>query len=358
MSKEKKVKDARELKEFRRRTKLVKELEAELTGREYSSRPIRWGKVVPRVLVMPNGSKVPKAKSRSDLLLDRAVLQQLAKKLASGGTFALTAKPGRPVPNRTQKQLHKTKRFGVATTLARHARGRLSKITDLGLAGDPVRNAWKVHTPNWDHVSDVIKAVAYGAAIPDRRRFTFTLNLSPDIQVKALRSKGFAKFMQDRIARELRKVFPGKQVGFVFVVEGAYDVQGVEELIPFHLHGAIEVPDYVLDGEIIEFTSHEGTVAEALRVAGGKFAGKARARQVKLDPMYNVVGWFSYLAKARFITARALRSARQMARIPLPPAEGIVAATSKLRAAGQRWFNEARATEVRFAVRAKKRLPR
>lgn len=353
MPKRKKMKGARELREARRRAKLVKEVEASLAGREYLSRPVRWGKAVPPMLVVRNGSKVSKTKSRSDLLLDRAILQQLGKKLASGGVFALTSKPSRPVPKRSLGLLHRAKRFSIAMTLARHARGRLSKLMDL--AGDPVRNGWAAYVPNWTHVSDVIKAVAYGAAIPDQNRHAFTLNLAPGIQTKALRSKGFAKFMQDRIARELRRAFPDRHIGFVFVVEGAYDIQGVQELIPFHLHGAIEVPDYYLEGGRIDFMSHEGDVAEALRAAGGHMPPELRPRQVMLKRTYNVVGWFSYLAKARFVTIHALRSARKMGRIPSPRSEGIVAATAKLRAAGQQWFNEVRKDETQFRVRSVRR---
>ena len=347
-------KNARELRESRRRKKLVKELEETLGARHYFSEPVRWGKRVPPMLVIGPRSNLSKPKARSSPLLDRAILQQLTRKLQYGGVFALSAKPPRPVRHRDRDKLHKFKRFKVAITFARHARERLSRLTDL--AGDPMTNGWAASVLNWTHVTDVIKAAAYGAAIPDHSRYAFNLNLSPEIQDKALRSpRGFAKFMQDRIGRELRKAFPGRPVGFVFVVEGAYDIQGVEELIPFHIHGAIEVPDVQLDGERVELMSHEDDVAEALKKAGGKFPEEEGARQAKMEPIYNLIGWFAYLAKARFVTTHALNSARKMARIPMPASEGVLAATAALRSAGHRWFNDAKTNETQFSVATMKR---
>jgi hypothetical protein len=218
-----------------------------------------------------------------------------------------------------------------------------------------MEDGWAVHLPNWAHVSEVIKAAAYGASIPDRNRYAFTLHMTPEVIERALRSKGFAKYMQGRVQRALRKAFPDRKPGFVLVLEATYDLQGVTELITFHLHGAIEVPDVIMDGEVIDVMSHLGDIEEALREAGGSTSPEKRARQVHVTRAYNVIGWFAYLAKSRLTTHHALKSARKMERIKTPKSEGIVAATNPLKAAGQRWFDDARTKETYFAVTSNKR---
>jgi hypothetical protein len=183
--------------------------------------------------------------------------------------------------------------------------------------------------------------MAYGMAIPEERRFAFTLKLSDEVIVMALKSsRGFAGFMQDRIARFLRNGVPyGGRVDFTFVVEawGKWERP--------HLQGGIELPHPFADEDDVFSLRDDRTelIREALIEAGGR---TRKSTQLNAKPMYEAAGWFGYLGKRRLVTARTLKRMRKSFGIaPLTKTETLVAATQSLRQAGKRWFENAKATE-------------
>jgi hypothetical protein len=197
-------------------------------------------------------------------------------------------------------------------------------------------------------------------AIPAHQRYAFTLKVSPAIQQRAMASPlGIAKYLQARIAAVFRNTFEGMaSPEFVMALEWVFDQQGVTELIALHVHGVVKVPDHVIPGAGPGMWNLD-KVEEALREAGGVFVGRARARQLDTRYARNPIGWTAYILKNRLATYAALKSGRRMSGLPAhPDSEGIVAATAKLRAEGQRWYEQARRTEEMFPVGpSRKRKP-
>jgi len=196
--------------------------------------------------------------------------------------------------------------------------------------------------PNWDHVSSVIKRMAYGSAIPATLRHTINLRLSDQVVLDALKSKkGFAGYMQDRIARCLRHEFGPRHPipDFVIGLEGAHGLD------PFHIHGAIAMEPGRIYFDRQQPVGPDGErIRAALLKAGGEWPG--RARQLLLEECYDVTGWFSYIGKYRLVTARALLTARKRLGISaLGQEESLVGATLALRRAGKRWYTAALASE-------------
>jgi hypothetical protein len=325
----------------------VRQTEQTLSLRAYAARKYR-GTILSR-------SKVSNPGSRADVLLEREILQQLTKKLKKGGAFTLSSAPPRPVVKRgtTSKGLKKRiskRQRGFVKDIAWDAKRYISATTDL--AGDPV--AWAVHLSNWDHVSDVIKCAAYGAAMVPATRHAFSLRLSDDVIHRALRSKkGFVGYMQAQIAESLKARLPyHPSVPFVIALEGAYFQDAVVSE-PFHIHGAIEVPPY--PSEVIPGDGPPDLIRAALKSAGGKRA--TSARQLDIRPMYAPIGWFTYIAKYRLSALNALAAARKELGIPARgTAESAVGATQSVRRAGKAWFKTARSSgEVFWVVSPRKR---
>jgi hypothetical protein len=284
------------------------------------------------------------------MLLDRAILQQIVKKMRRGGLFALTAKAPRPVVKKgtntkgTRKRISKRQR-GYLRDSSREAKRYITHGTDS--SGKQVT---RIYLPNWDHVSDVTKAVCYGEAMNKTTRYAFTLRLSEKVWETALRSsRGFVPYMQSEIARHLKQALPNYHpVQFVIVLEAAYFQQSILSE-PFHLHGAIEIPP-----EPDEWTVGciEDSVEAALRSAGGQLPPKRRARQLHIRRMYRPLGWFAYLSKFRLVTLEALAVGRKQLGIPEHARqEAVVGATTGIRRAGKAWFSTARSTEQVFKAK-------
>lgn len=295
-------------------------------------------------------SKVSSTSSRSDMLLDRAILQEIVKKMRRGGLFALTAQPHRPVVQRgtntkgARKRIS-TRQRGYLKDSSREAKRHITPGTDP--SGKQVT---RIYLPNWDHVSDVIKAVCYGEAMDKGTRHAFTLRLTQEVREAALRSsRGFVPYMQSEIARHLKRALPAYHpIQFVIVLEAAYFQQAIVSE-PFHLHGAIEIPpepDRLILGSIRD------SVEEALWAAGGRLPPKRKARQLLIKRMYRPLGWFAYLSKFRLVTLEALGVARKQLGVPdHSHQEKVVAATTGVRRAGKAWFSAARTMERVFRAK-------
>ncbi|MDP3745615.1 MAG: hypothetical protein Q8Q88_01065 [Phenylobacterium sp.] len=264
-------------------------------------------------------SKVSNPRTRSDLLDDREILKRINGSIRKRNSVALTAGPTRVV-----------KEEATPSPINPEDDSSTGKVE-------------KVHVRHWDHSSQIMKSLAYGAAIPSSRRHAMTIRIRPDIIDHALRSpKGFVGYMQDRITRFMKKALgPTLPVpDFMIAVEGV-------PLEDFHLHGAIDLP---VDAKLVE------TIKRALLEASGDVTGPARARKVHFKRIDQVAGWFAYIGKARLSTEESLKIDRQRRGIPpLPKKEGLVGANLALRRAGKDWFQAARRTEaplLRFEPRA------
>lgn len=255
-------------------------------------------------------SKVSNPRSRSDLLADREILKRINGSIRKGNSVALTAGPTRIVEDDP-----------IPSTIIPEDDRSTGKIE-------------KFHVRHWDHSSQIIKSLAYGAAIPPDRRHAMTIRIRSDVIDHALRSpKGFIGYMQDRIARFMKKAL-GPTIplpNFMIAVEGV-------PLEDFHLHGAIDLPT---DPKLV------ATIKTALRDASGDVTGPARARKVHLKRIDHVAGWFDYVSKARLVTEESLRIDRQRRGIPaLNKKESLIGATLGVRRQGRAWFEAARSSEA------------
>lgn len=296
----------------------------------------------------PPSSDLSKFSRRSDPLVDRAALEFLDKKLASGGHFGLTTSPARLVRLRPTSELNKLKRWGAKYTLSRKARHILTRVhspTGLG-------TAYLIHVPIWDHASDVWKTLALVTSIPVGQRLAFNLNLAPDIALRAIKSKkGPAKYLQDRLATELRLAFPGRpQPAFFMQLEMLDASRRCPDTYGLHLHGVIERPSS--DADV-------GRMKEALRRAAGKTVAAKRARLLLLRSALNPLGWAAYIYKHRLATSAAIRDCRLLlACPPVPGADTVLAASARLRAQAQAWYNAQREDEDLIWVSRKKTISR
>ena len=103
----------------------------------------------------------------------------------------------------------------------------------------------------------------------------------------------------------------------------------IVEASPFHdvhIHG------------IIQTTVPNLTAALA---AVGREIDMRKERQAWVEPVTNMVGWASYIAKAPLVTAQELADTRR--RIGLEKREGgLIGASLKLRRQGKAWYESAR----------------
>lgn len=113
------------------------------------------------------------------------------------------------------------------------------------------------------------------------------LNLSADRENALLTADDPARVLSDRINRALKDAGCGK-LPYGFQLEVSPEGR-------LHLHGIIVAGNADL-----------GAIKRALLKAGGKLAGRAASRQVKLTPITDATGWAGYVTKSKNRTARAL----------------------------------------------------
>ena len=301
-----------------------------------------WARRYPRASGLV--SKVSSARSRQNPLLHRELLKRIGKIVKDGGLVALSKRAPRLVlkegkgkpPSKTPWAARST-RIAINRHLAPEARKRIKKITTS------TGTVHAVSVPGWDHASMVLKALAYGAAIPVSNRATINLNISEKVALDAFRSrKGFAGYMEDRIVRALNEtVFPetGFLPDFMFVVEfyGGFEIP--------HLHGVYDTSWRSGAASPRGFDLRE-VFDQALRTAGGNM-GKATARQQKSTPTDNLPGWFDYNTKRLFVTEWELALQRRRLGLPaLRKRESLFGITKNLRRRGKDWYLQARASEA------------
>lgn len=269
--------------------------------------------------------------------VEEKMLKKMGKLMGFGHRFALTACPPAVVasivsPPSTKKRKKKTRRR-LKTYEGRLTR-EVNKRIFLVSPWSPTGSDYLACFPAWDHIAPITRALCYGMAIPAAQRFSMTLNPAQEITEAALRSdKGYAGYLQDRLRRYLKNATPlGQTVpNFVLVVEG----WGRHE--PLHLHGAISLAPGFLSGIAGK------RIRDAIRAAGGIAKGSATGRELDIKPIHEAAGWFRYLGKRRMVAP--LKIVQDRARLGMPPLDkkkSLIIASTPLRQAGKKWFEDAR----------------
>lgn len=173
----------------------------------------------------------------------------------------------------------------------------------------------KLFIPHWDHASPNLKMLGWSLASYDLSATPFTLNIDPKLIAKGKASShGLARYLQDRIARQLRRRIPNHKIDFWFVIE-----QGIGD--EPHLHGAITIP-----------VGERDHVSLALREAGGD--GRCKSRQLKFSQPRCPTTWIGYSTKWKLVSEGHLE------------ASTITAATKGLRSRAKKLYNNYRCREI------------
>jgi hypothetical protein len=269
--------------------------------------------------------------------MQEKLLKKMGKMMRFGHRFALTDLPTTQVSSIVSSFLGK-KAKKKSTRRVKTYQGKLTREVNRRMhrvsPWDPEGTDYLVCLPHWDHLAPLTKAMCYAMAIPSGQRIALTLILTPEIIESALKSrKSFAGYFQDRLRRYLKNaVPPGHTVpDFVFVVEGWSKRED------FHLQGAISLTPSLLSGAAGK------KLRDALRAAGGVTKGTSTGEELKLVPMHEAAGWFGYLGKRRLVTAAKLVRDRSKLSLPgLDRKERLIVATTPLRRAGQKWYDDVR----------------
>lgn len=247
-------------------------------------------------------SKKPTPRPLADPARDERIFKAIKASLREGEAVALSARGG---PSVTDYRVHKKRRQ------------REPEEETAGLPPTKEERPHRFWTPNWDHAGDALKALSWGMVMEREKAQVFTAHISASVLGKAVgHPRGFARYMQDAISRHLRRRFSEAGLPtpeFFFSVEASSTVEP-------HLHGAIQI------------ASDEATrtlAANAIRQACGVIPN---VKQVEVKPMTYAIGWIGYMSKWRRGTQITLGD------------QNVVAATSDLRSAARRWYEEARRT--------------
>jgi hypothetical protein len=129
----------------------------------------------------------------------------------------------------------------------------------------------------WRDLTDWMKIYYYQcAASHEGTSYSFTLNLSPEIEAKARKQKSAAAWLLKRIKYELRKLLPSEDQMLAFVLEQ----KNAKERL--HLHGVIVTADPV-------------KVRAAMRLAAGEWE-RVRQHQAHTHASPDE-GWAGYIMK-------------------------------------------------------------
>lgn len=206
--------------------------------------------------IADKGAKIRSEKSRSawrnDPKRDEEIYRYINEKLRSKQPVRLSTK---------------------SSYLVSESRKKLADATRTGTRIIP-----ELFVPHWDHSSRILKMIGWGMASQHLGAVPFTLRISPDVVETAKGDKvGFARHVQDRLARHLRYRCPGATPTFWFVIEqGTWDEP--------HLHGAVVIPEGERDA-----------VRDALSATGGTWTSSAR--QVQFGRSGNLIKWVGYSTK-------------------------------------------------------------
>jgi len=311
----------------RKAARLNREKEAKLIGSANARRFLVQRGWAPASSGFSEGSR------KSNPLVDRQIIEILSKKTAGGGFLGLTGRPSRIVRPRPAWELKKLKKPGVQQYISRQAQWRLTKVPTPNGSSLP---AYVIHVPIWDHASEALKALAYVSCIPVGERLAFTLRLASTVVHRALLSpKGVARYIQDRIATELRHAMPGVRPDFMMILETTGDGLGPPEQLGLHVHGVI-----------VQRSKNDPVLRAALRRSAGETDARKQARLLTVRSALHPLGWTAYIFKHRLLTSRAIKNAQMMLHhrttVDVVP---VLGATANLRKQAQRWFNSYRESE-------------
>jgi hypothetical protein len=152
-------------------------------------------------------------------------------------------------------------------------------------ANDPEWRRKRYVPAPWRDTTDILKVTYYHRALAEMSSpVGFTLRLNDDVQRLARQQPDPLNWLQERIKRNLTKVF-GWSPAFYVVLEETDDMRP-----KLHIHGELALPhDLVCDKRFLANTK------KALRAAGGQWPkGTQFQANLRLDADE---GWTSYIAK-------------------------------------------------------------
>tara|TARA_R110000787_G_scaffold68468_5_gene153122 strand:- start:414 stop:1382 length:969 start_codon:yes stop_codon:yes gene_type:complete len=248
---------------------------------------------------------------RRDELADRDIFQEIQSSLGRGLQVRLVPRGGPGVIRRQNPVLlAQWKKVAAADR-----RDMKQHITNASWA----KSIW---IPHWDHTHDMLKGLAWSAAVFQAGGESMSLNLGPDVIDAAMRDpRGAAQHLRDRMTRSLKRALAGSGLpvpDFFFVVEAS-------DLVKMHIHGGILI-DARVDARIVR---------GALKKAGGSYAAKLSGRQLHLPKMETPVRWFTYITKGHL--GSAVKSGSPFA------------ATNGVRTLGKAWYSGARKKKLILA---------
>ena len=148
---------------------------------------------------------------------------------------------------------------------------------------------------------------------------TMNIRLGPKaIEAGLASDRGFGGYLSERMTRLLKQAGDADPC-YAFMVEAS----PVHDL---HVHGIICSP----------ISDLKKVLADV-----GREIEMPKERQVVVAPVYDMVGWARYIAKAPLVTAQALADARRRAGLE-DRNDGLVGASLKLRRSGKDWYQSAR----------------
>lgn len=238
-------------------------------------------------------SKVAGASSRRDPLADEQIFRAISASLRVGNSTVL-GRGRRPLVPKERGQIY------------------VIKPDKIDVDGVVTRTIW---TPDWTHTGDRLKLLAMGAAM-EGGPIAMTVRLGPvEIEAALRSSRGFVGYFTERMGRFF-KAAGDSDPQYAFMIE----TSPVHDL---HIHGII--------------TSTVPNLREVLAKVGGKTDMRARERQVHTKPIYDLVGWARYIAKAPFTTAHELWYSWLKRGVDRRN-DGLVGASRATRARGREWY--------------------
>ncbi|MEA3473262.1 MAG: hypothetical protein U9R70_07555 [Pseudomonadota bacterium] len=243
-------------------------------------------------------SKVAGAASRRDPLADERIFLAIKRSLDAGhDTIMMDGR--RPLVRKGRKPIY------------------VLKPDEESEDGTITRRIW---TPDWAHTGDRLKLFAMGASL-EGPSLTINIRLGPKAIRAGLASRrGFGGYLSERMTRLLKHGGdPSPLYAFMIEASPAHDL---------HLHGIIQTP-----------------IGDLTRILAevGREIDMRKERQVKVEPVTNMVGWARYIAKAPLVTAEALSYARRRAGLEARD-DGLIGASLSLRRAGREWYRAMRAS--------------
>lgn len=184
-----------------------------------------------------------------------------------------------------------------------------------------------IYVPQWKHTGDKLKTLAWIMAMQDHgpSARALNLNIGPDVismaqQAKERRGIGFARFLRDRMTKNLKKAlrpFGLEAPEFFFWVEA-------DRAEHAHAHGVIVIPDHTEPKKVMR------AIRSALKSAGGRWNPAEHENQVRLKHIHDPAGWAGYVTKWKNLTRLRIQN------------ESTVAASGGIRSRARAWYDRMR----------------